>query len=235
MINVKTIFLILLIMFCKFCYADIKQAIIVKNIIVESISNYAGNCTPLYQLKLNRKKCINRSAYMMNVGFSPLCYKLDIIKQIVNTKVKMKLSSSFKQNKIVGYTIRIIDGDTIVINSEKIRLYGIDTPESKQRCMNNNGIQYSCGNRATNELINIIGKNKVSCKLKDRDRYGRSISVCYVKGQDINSLLVERGWALAYRKYSKDYVNEESRAKQNKLGLWSGNFMLPWNWRKYNR
>ena len=89
--------------------------------------------------------------------------------------------------------------------------------------------------RATKELRDIIGKNDVSCSRKDKDMYGRSVSVCYVNGQDINGLLVERGWALAYRKYSKDYVNEENQAKNNNLGLWSGEFVLPWNWRRKNK
>ncbi|MDC0135044.1 thermonuclease family protein, partial [Alphaproteobacteria bacterium] len=60
-------------------------------------------------------------------------------------------------------------------------------------------------------------------------------SVCYVNGEDINALLVERGWALAYRKYSKDYVHQENQARINNLGLWSGKFTLPWEWRSKNR
>jgi endonuclease YncB( thermonuclease family) len=110
--------------------------------------------------------------------------------------------------------LRIVDGDTIIVNSEKIRLHGIDTPETKQKCMNNNGHQNACGIRATKELRDIIGTNEVSCIRKDKDRYGRSVSVCYVKGQDINALLVERGWALAYKKYSKDYADNENKAKK---------------------
>jgi len=85
--------------------------------------------------------------------------------------------------------------------------------------MNDNDHQYACGIRATKELRDIIGTNEVSCKRKDKDRYGRSVVVCYIKDQDINALLIERGWALAYRKYSKDYVDEENKSKQNKLGF----------------
>ena len=75
----------------------------------------------------------------------------------------------------------------------------------------------------------------MSCIRKDKDRYGRLISVCYVNGEDINALLVERGWALAYRKYSKDYVHQENQARINNLGLWSGKFTFPWEWRNKNR
>jgi len=231
----KTIILILLIIFSNFCYADDNQDTLVKNLIVKSIANYPGKCACPYQLKSNGKKCGKSSAYLKPQGYSPLCYSSDIANQIVNEKSDIKLSPELQRNKIIRYNLRIVDGDTIVVNSEKIRLHGIDTPETKQKCMNNNGHQYACGIRATKELRDIIGNNQISCKRKDKDRYGRSVSVCYVKGQNINALLVERGWALAYRKYSKDYVDNENKAKKSKSGLWSGKFMLPWNWRKQNR
>ena len=121
-------------------------------------------------------------------------------------------------------SIKIIDGDTIVLNSEKIRFYGIDTPEIKQTCTDNNGQSYSCGIKATLELKKIIGSRKVSCIKKTKDRYKRSISICYVDGNDINSLMVKTGWALAYRKYSKKYVKDEIIAKSNKAGMWVRRF-----------
>ena len=180
----------------------------------------------------NGRKC---GAYSKPGGYTPLCYASDIAEQAINKKDISKPSAISKKNKINTYSIRIVDADTIVLNSEKIRLHGIDAPESNQKCINNKGEKYLCGMRATKELRDIIGKNDVSCSRKDKDRYGRSVSVCYVNGQDINGLLVERGWALAYRKYSKDYVNEENQAKNNNLGLWSGEFVLPWNWRRKNK
>ena len=129
-------------------------------------------------------------------------------------------------------SIKIIDGDTIILNSEKIRFYGIDTPEKKQTCTDNNGKSYSCGIRATLELKKIIGSKKVSCIKKTKDRYKRSISICYVDQNDTNSLMVKRGWALAYRKYSKKYIKDEAIAKLNNAGMWSGKFIAPWKWRR---
>ena len=129
-------------------------------------------------------------------------------------------------------SLKIIDGDTIILNSEKIRFYGIDTPEIKQTCTDNYGHTYSCGIRAKLELEKIIGSRKVSCIKKTKDRYKRSISICYVDGKDINSLMVKKGWALAYRKYSKKYVKDEVIAKSNKAGMWSGDFIAPWKWRR---
>ena len=144
------------------------------------------------------------------------------------------LINTFSISTVVnaGSSLKIIDGDTIILNSEKIRFYGIDTPEIKQTCTNNNGQSYSCGVKATLELKKIIGSRKVSCIKKTKDRYKRSISICYVDGKDINSLMVKKGWALAYRKYSKKYVKDEDIAKTNKAGMWSGKFIAPWKWRR---
>ncbi len=129
-------------------------------------------------------------------------------------------------------SLKIIDGDTIILNSEKIRFYGIDTPEIRQTCTDKYGHTYLCGVKAKLELEKIIGSKKVSCIKKTKDRYKRSISICYVDENDISSLMVKRGWALAYRKYSKKYVKDEAMAKLNNAGMWSGKFIAPWKWRR---
>ena len=150
-----------------------------------------------------------------------ICFLVLIINTLAFSKV-LNASSSLK----------IIDGDTIILNTEKKRLYGIDTPEIKQTCTDNYGHTYLCGVKAKLELEKIIGSRKVSCIKKTKDRYKRSISICYVDKNDINSLMVKRGWALAYRKYSKKYVKDEAIAKFNNAGMWSGKFIAPWNWRR---
>ena len=145
------------------------------------------------------------------------------------------MSFSLANCKSLDNSIRIIDGDTIILNSEKIRFYGIDTPEKKQKCKDRNGLSYPCGEFATNELKKIISSGQLFCKKRATDRYGRSISICYVNGVDINSLMVKNGWALAYRKYSRDYIDEEKEAKDKKMGMWAGKFITPWRWRKLKR
>ena len=145
------------------------------------------------------------------------------------------MSFSLANCKSLDNSIRIIDGDTIILNSEKIRFYGIDTPEKKQKCKDRNGLSYPCGEFATNELKKIISSGQLFCKKRATDRYGRSISICYVNGVDINSLMVKNGWALAYRKYSRDYIDEEKEAKDKKMGMWAGKFIAPWRWRKLKR
>ena len=145
------------------------------------------------------------------------------------------MSFSLANCKSLDNSIRIIDGDTIILNSEKIRFYGIDTPEKKQKCKDKNGLSYPCGEFATNQLKKIISSGQLFCKKRATDRYGRSISICYVNGVDINSLMVKNGWALAYRKYSRDYIDEEKEAKDKKMGMWAGKFIAPWRWRKLKR
>ena len=152
-------------------------------------------------------------------------FKIIFLVLIINTLAFSKVLNA-------SSSLKIIDGDTIILNSEKIRFYGIDTPEIKQTCTDNYGHAYSCGVRAKLELEKIIGSRKVSCVKKTKDRYKRSISICYVDENDINSLMVKSGWALAYRKYSKKYVKDEAIAKLNNAGMWSGKFMVPWKWRR---
>ena len=127
---------------------------------------------------------------------------------------------------------RIIDGDTIEIAGEKVRLHGIDAPETKQTCQNANGKEYRCGEMATFALAEIIETHWITCKGETRDRYKRRIAVCYVGPYDINAEMVKRGWALAYRKYSLQYVREENEAKSRHTGAWQGEFMKPWEWRR---
>jgi endonuclease YncB( thermonuclease family) len=129
----------------------------------------------------------------------------------------------------------ITDGDTIKFNNKKIRLHGIDTPEIKQLCKNKNGEDYKCGVKAKLALINLISSHQVKCSIHGKDRYKRLIATCFVKNININEWLVKKGWALAYRRYSEDYVDEELFAKNNKLGLWKGDFLEPWKWRRLKK
>ena len=142
---------------------------------------------------------------------------IELIQNIILILI-LVIFPSYSFAKTIDKPNRIIDGDTIILNSKKIRFHGIDTPEIHQKCKDDKGFLYACGLRATNELKKIIGKNKVICKKKTTDRYRRLISVFFVNGKNINSLMVKKGWALAYRKYSLEYVDEEEEAKKIKLG-----------------
>ena len=131
--------------------------------------------------------------------------------------------------------VRIIDGDTVEIAGERIRLNGIDTPEASQSCLDDSGKRWRCGREATLALKAIVGDQAITCKGDERDKYGRLIAVCYAGANDLNAAMVRQGWALAYRKYSTEYVAEEADAKAKKLGLWRGQFVVPWDWRRGER
>ena len=128
---------------------------------------------------------------------------------------------------IVEGPARIIDGDTIDISGQRIRLNGIDAPESRQTCIAD-GVTWPCGQHATAALTEFIGGAPVSCQEQGTDRYGRMIGKCSVQGEGIEAWMVESGWALAYRRYSLEYVDEEEEAQDARVGLWRGEFVPPW-------
>ena len=128
----------------------------------------------------------------------------------------------------------VTDGDTVKINNTRIRLHGIDAPERNQKC-EKYGQEWRCGQASTRLLRTLTINKTITCKGRSTDRYKRLIAVCYVNGVDLNAAMVDAGLALAYRKYSTQYVPNEKRAKQAKRGLWSGQFVNPWDWRKGKR
>jgi len=132
---------------------------------------------------------------------------------------------------------RIVDGDTIEIAGQRIRLYGIDAPEADQTCVADNK-RWPCGRNATMALSGMIDPNWGSCRERDRDRYGRIVAVCNIagpQGPDVNAMMVSEGWAVAYRRFSNDYVKAEAVAKRARKGVWRGDFIRPWDWRKGTR
>ena len=130
--------------------------------------------------------------------------------------------------------LRVVDGDTIHLNGEKIRFTGIDTPELKQTCIKEEAID-PCGITAKEILIKKISNNKVLCISEGKDRYNRTLAECFVNDESLSSYLVRSGYAFAYRKYSKKFVPDEDYAKLNKIGMWSMKFSYPWDYRKSNK
>ena len=145
----------------------------------------------------------------------------------------LALISFFTFNHFKPQEIRVVDGDTIHINGEKIRFTGIDTPELKQTCVKE-GVKNPCGIIAKQILIKKIGDNKVKCIREGKDRYKRTLAECFVNNVSLSSYLVKSGYALAYRRYSKKFVEDEEYARINKIGMWSMTFVYPWDYRKNN-
>jgi endonuclease YncB( thermonuclease family) len=143
-------------------------------------------------------------------------------------------SNSFKSINNIRGTPIVTDGDTIKILNKRIRFHGVDAPENKQICIKNSK-EYSCGQEATKALIKKInGKEAIRKVQSALDRYKRYIGICFSGGNNLNQWMVRNGYAVAYRRYSKDYIEDENYAKKNKIGLWEGNFIHPEKWRKLN-
>ena len=147
----------------------------------------------------------------------------------------------FFTNYSFSQDVKILDGDTIKINGETIRFSGIDTPETtyyrkyKQLCYLNNQKIY-CGELSKNKLIEKISNNEVNCiREEQKDIYGRTLAECFVNNESLSRYLVKNGYAFDYKRYSKEKFNlDEEYAKENKLGMWEGSFILPEKWRKLN-
>ena len=130
----------------------------------------------------------------------------------------------------ISGSARVVDADTFAIGSQVIRLHGVDAPENGQDCIGPSGKRYNCGAAAENALQELLN-GEISCSGDIVDSYERLIAVCTSGERQINRAMVLSGWALAFRKFSNDYVSEEDTARQNELGLWAGTFTPPWEWR----
>ncbi len=128
----------------------------------------------------------------------------------------------------------VIDGDTLEIHGQRIRFHGIDAPESRQLCRLD-GKPWQCGKDAANALAEKIARRPVTCEDLGRDRYDRIVARCTVAGEDINAWMVSQGLALAYRRYSLDYVGADADARAARRGIWAGEFIKPWEWRRGKR
>ena len=134
-------------------------------------------------------------------------------------------------NASFGDNLKVVDGDTIVLNGEKIRFSGIDTPELKQTCMNGDE-EVFCGKFAKMLLVEKIGNEAPECIKEGKDVYKRTLAECFINGENLSTFLVRSGYAFAYRKYSDKFIKDEEFAKKNKLGMWSMKFQYPWDFRK---
>lgn len=124
----------------------------------------------------------------------------------------------------------VVDGDTLVLGGERVRLWGIDAPEDGQPC-ERDGKLYDCGASAQAALLELVAGRDLWCEARDRDRYGRTVAVCRIgapDGPDVGAGLVRAGWAVDYRRYSKGgYAREEASARRAGRGLWEGRFLSP--------
>lgn len=153
--------------------------------------------------------------------------------------------SNFLNGKEISGIPKIVDGDTLHIKNYKIRFESIDAPEIKQKCKKDYfkisyiiGFtlkkNYSCGIISKKNLEKKVKNSEIKCILSSKDKYKRYLGTCYKGSLNLNKWMVRNGFAVAYKRYSKQYLNDENFAKVNKLGMWKGTFLRPEKWRKLN-
>ena len=156
----------------------------------------------------------------------------------------LMFSTNILAQEIIGIP-KIVDGDTVYINNYKIRLEGIDAPEMKQKCKKEKlkissiigytfYVNYHCGEHSKQSLEAKVKGSNIKCISFTKDRYKRYLARCFKGKINLNQWMVRNGHAVAYRRYSKEYIPDEDFAKENKLGLWQGKFLNPEKWRKLN-
>ena len=122
--------------------------------------------------------------------------------------------------------VKVVDGDSFFLDGREIRLFGIDAPEYGQYCFDRYNNKYNCGREAAEVLKKLIS-SKVTCQKQTKDKYGRIVAVCFNEKDEINKSMVEKGWAVAYERYTNDYNFAEKSAKSKREGIWQGRFIRP--------
>ncbi len=149
------------------------------------------------------------------------------------TSILIVSAQALYADSLTGAIEKFNDGDTFEIWGQSIRLKGIDAPENSQNCIDNTGVEYPCGDFATNFLRELVAGSEVTCQGTDKDKYDRLLAVCYINdGENLNKLMVESGWAVAFAKFDKSYAPQEVLAKKQKRGTWQGDFIRPAKFRE---
>lgn len=134
------------------------------------------------------------------------------------------------EGAIIG-RVTVVDGDTLHFSDVKVRLEGIDAPETYQSCQTVSGHAWPCGLVAGRELERLIGGRDVRCNPRGTDKYGRMLGVCHAGGVELNAEMVRRGMAWAFVKYSQAYVTIEAEARARRVGIWQGHAQPAWDFR----
>ena len=149
--------------------------------------------------------------------------------------VLMSVLATAAHAETIAGRASVVDGDTIEIHGESIRILDIDAPESKQLCTADDGTEWRCGQYAALALADRIGAQIVLCDTTKKDRYRRWLAHCAVGALDLGEWMARQGWAVPYRDCECEAVRAGSAfAREQPVGIWSSVFVMPWEWRKAN-
>lgn len=137
--------------------------------------------------------------------------------------------------KILVGAPRVIDGDTLALGDQRIRLAGIDAPERAQSCALADGRDWRCGAEATSALVRFLAGRPIACEARGHDPYDRVVALCRADGSDLGAWMVRSGWAVADHGTAFGYTEAENNARFLRLGLWAGPFERPADWRRDHR
>lgn len=152
-----------------------------------------------------------------------------VVLALIGFAILLWLQDAHFQDEIKGQ-VKVIDGDSLTLDGERIRLKGIDAPEGRQFCRKD-GKNWACGRAATRALRQFIADAPVECRGNEFDRHGRLLGICYVAGKEINRWMIEQGWAVSF---GGVFNAAERQARQTKQGIWQSEFELPHIWRRQN-
>jgi endonuclease YncB( thermonuclease family) len=166
-----------------------------------------------------------------------LFFEIAISKPVIAENANyFRVKSHLVFNKKISGKAQVIDGDSIKVNRREIRLFGLDAPEYKQKCFDNQNIEYNCGIVSKEFLAKLIHGKKVECIYAEKDKYDRLLSKCFIDSKSINEEIIKNGMAVIYNftESSSKMDSLEEGAKSSKIGIWQGSFELPKDYRKHN-
>ena len=147
----------------------------------------------------------------------------------ISIAISMAVSTLGASETVHGLA-RAKDGDSLMVGQTEVRLFGVDAPELGQTCKKSRTV-WACGAEAADRLSMLVAGKDVSCTSMGTDQYNRTLGRCTVGAIDINRIVVATGFAVAYRRYSIDYISAEETARVNRRGIWAGTFEMPSDFR----
>ena len=175
---------------------------------------------------------VSGSRYIVrSLGALALSGLLAVVLSIISPVDLTKAAAPDRWDASVSGPARVLDGDTLVIDGTRVRLEGIDAPESGQQCIRSDGAPWDCGADAARALAALTSGRQVHCQGSERDSYGRLIAVCRMGPLEINAEMVRLGLAWAFVRYSRRLVGAEYEARRRRLGIWEGDNEPAWEYR----